>query len=366
MTSVQQLDNTDVFKVKTDAKKVGNIKYNNDTVTTSMYYDEYGVIYSPIDNDSVAVYAYAPGIIIGTTQSLSITIPSFIRYNTSTWRVTSIVAHAFTFADKYFALRKVSVPENIKISEISGIPKVIRITANTSVANLGKLKTADIKELDRAALIALAKTRISALKSKDASWIENINQITPKLSSKQARIFGEAKVAEIEAPVAAVTAAATVAATASVKVNLTAMNNIVVKGMSVKNTTIKFEGLSSLLVLVTDGAIDTGSARINNIGNRLFSVAASTRSVINGLAANATPSNHALTTISQNVLDAMVSYLDDSDKASSSAQVISQSIASLRSMQSANLDLGLTYIITSLESINENIQTLISGNTLVL
>ncbi len=347
--------------VKTDAKKVGNIKSNNDTVTTSMYYDEYGVIYSPINSDSVAVYAYAPGIINSTKKSSSITIPSFIKYTTSTWRVTSIVANAFTLANKYFKLTSVSVPENIEISKSSGIPKVIRITVNTSVASLGKLKTADIKELDRTALIALAKTLISALNSKDAAWIANINQITPKLSSKQARIFGEAKVAEIEAP-----AAVTAAATASVKVNLTAMNNIVAKGMNVKNTAITFEGLSSLLVLVTDGAIDTGSARINNIGNRLFSVAASTRSVINGLAANAPPSNHALTTISQNVLDAIISYLDDSDNASSSAQVISQSIASLRAMQTANPDINLTDIITSLESINENIQTLISGNTLVL
>ena len=194
MTAVIKLTNNDVIDVQKDAKK-GKISTHNYAVNTSMYYDNQGVIYKVADGNA-SVFAYAPGI-VGKSQKLSIiTIPLFITYdNTSTLRVISIEANAFTDASRYFGLKSVRVPEGIKISDNSGIPVKQRITPNTSVTSLTRFSRDDILYFNNADVKAIAK-KAAKVAAPDKVTFDNV---TVNFSSRQIPTATRAVLADFKA-----------------------------------------------------------------------------------------------------------------------------------------------------------------------
>ena len=195
MTDVTQLTDNDVALVKKDAKK-GKISTHNYAVNTSMYYDSQGVIYKVNINNRASVFAYAPGI-VGKSQKLSIiTIPLFITYdNTSTLRVISIEANAFTDASRYFGLKSVKVPERITISANSGIPVKQRITPNTSVTSLTRFSRDDILYFNNADVKAIAK-KAAKVAAPDKVTFDNV---TVNFSSRQIPTATRAVLADFKA-----------------------------------------------------------------------------------------------------------------------------------------------------------------------
>ena len=190
MTAVTKLTDTDVYNVK---KNAGRNASNNISVTTSMYYDNQGVIYKVADGNA-SVFGYAPGVGKTLKGQSAITIPSVITYDTVNFQVTSIEEKAFTNASQYFNLKHVIVPKGIKISDNSGIPSVKRITPNTTPASLAKLGSKAIIDLSRSDLKNIGKTATKV----SVEYKDKIDMFTYQLSSKQIPPAGRAVLANIK------------------------------------------------------------------------------------------------------------------------------------------------------------------------
>ena len=317
MTAVIKLTNNDVIDVQRDANKYGN-KSNTIKVTTSMYYDSQGVIYKVADGNA-SVFAYAPGI-VGKSQKLSIiTIPSVITYDTVNFQVTSIEEKAFTNAT-YFKLKSVIVPEGIKISAKSGIPRVKRITANTTPASLAKLGSKAIIDLSRSDLKNIGKTVGKASIAEKPTMVK----VTVKLQSRQIPPAGRAVLAEFQA--------GTDTSVPTLPVNPKAHEMATAK--SVKQMQYGFyshSGLGWVMGTDVDGATD---GRLTGYGATLADIASDAQTIYaDGIAAaNIYPVTEGLThsqktawslatdqmaKSAQVVFDEMTRWLEDSDTSGS-------------------------------------------------